>query len=118
MNISNKLIGALLCDPNIAEEYKEQLLSSLPDNLPYKGYGYIQVDNPVKAEKILKLHVGEFEMEYYPKDFITTEDTLIYIGKFEVERLSVLFKKLLAEKIKIIDFLFKPGTYDLDFGDF
>jgi hypothetical protein len=81
-------------------------VGNLAKDMPMKGEGIFKIHDEEKiplAYEILKDHVGEFEFEYCPDDFITAGrfSDYQYYGKFEIENLDELYEKM-AEKGVIV----------------
>lgn len=77
--------------------------------MPEKGLSVFQVEKGYKklADKILLEHVGEFEMDYCPNDFISETSSIPqYYGKFEIENLDDFIFSLVKNGIKIINIRF------------
>ncbi len=88
----------------MTEEEKNLFIQS--HSMPDKGYGTIQVaeSDIEKAISILEEQVDEFEWDYYPEGFISSDmDSSFYYGKFEIEDLHGYLSKLIENKVTIIN---------------
>lgn len=89
--------------------------------MPYKGEGIFAIkdENQIPlAYEILKEHVGECEFDYCPQHFITKAtshgnkpmySSLHNYGKFEIENLTELYKKMADNGIVIVHAEFKQA---------
>lgn len=110
MTTQTTLLLDILFDEPISEEMKERIIATLPVDMPEKGEGRICVDDVQKAESILEAHVGEFEWDYYPErgPLIQPKDKRYsnYYGKFDIEDLPGLWRKLIDGGVRIYDIAF------------
>ena len=110
MTTQTTLLLDILFDEPISEEMKERIIATLPTDMPEKGEGRICVDDVQKAESILKDHVGEFEWPYYPdRDGLIQHEGRMYnsyYGKFDIEDLPGLWRKLVDGGVRIYDVSF------------
>lgn len=89
-----------------AEIQPDLNIGTLAKDMPMKGEGIFKIHDEAKiplAYEILKEHVGEFEFDYCPTNFITAGkfSSYEYYGKFEIEDLDELYEKM-AEKGVIV----------------
>lgn len=106
----NRILWKSLYAGVMTEEEKNMFIQS--HTMPDKGYGTVQVieSDVDKAITILKEHVGEFEWDYYPEGFISSDyDEYFYYGKFEIEDFHGYLFKLIENKITIINVYLHNG---------
>lgn len=94
------------------DKIRKQFEALIPQQLPYKGEGFISVDDDNAAEEILREHVGEDEWRYYPshEKLIQPQSSRdpIYYGKFEIDNFRIFLMNLLDAGIHVYDFDFHP----------
>ena len=96
----------LSSESDISVDFNGLIDSSLDTYMPDKGESIFVIDSKEKIGKayfLLKEHVGEHEFNYCPHDFISADKNsdYQYYGKFDIENLEELYKKLFAHGIVV-----------------
>lgn len=107
----------LSSDSSISYEVNGLLDSNLDTYMPDKGESIFVIDDEYSIQEaydILKEHVGEHEFDYCPTNFISvdTDANYEYYGKFEIEDLKGLYKKLFDNGIVVKKAKFIPQSFD------
>lgn len=107
----------LSSDSPITSEVSGLLDSSLETYMPEKGESIFVIDDEYSIQEaydILKEHVGDFEFNYCPTNFISVDmdADYEYYGKFDIEDLEGLYKKLFDNGIVVKKAKFIPQSFD------
>lgn len=107
----------LSSDSPISSKISGLLDSSLDTYMPEKGESIFVIDDEYSLEEaydILKEHVGDFEFSYCPTNFISVDMDVNheYYGKFDIEDLEGLYKKLFDNGIVVKKAKFIPQSFD------
>jgi hypothetical protein len=108
--------GAFIVDINVDESDVSKTVAevstalnqhNLDTFMPYKGEGFFVIDDASKVDlayKIIEEHVGDFEYSYCPENFVQVYPNYYekYYGKFEIEDLDGLYKKMLDNGITVL----------------
>lgn len=111
-----QILLTMLNDEITSQKVKDQIIDTFPTYMPYKGVGFIAVDNVEKAENVLKAYFEEnhYDYERYndrqdPFFFEKNGNPYCY-GKFEIHDINLFMKKLIEAGIAIEDYHFE--TYE------
>lgn len=99
-----------------SEEMREKILATFPDYMPYKGVGFVTVDNVEEAEEILKTYISE---DMYKDDYLNCPEGRflkananghICYGRLMIDNPKKFMIELLENGIAVLDYAFDQYT--------